>query len=350
METDPPEAATISIGPAPKRLGFFLSCRVRTALQSSPSICNHCAEVSDKLADKPENDSQSKIPGEGEAIVLESPPDVLKREEADRKKRDEEYKQRQLRITEGLAVLTFFLVLGNGIYDYFMWNQSKTARIAADAAQESAAAANNAARVAGNTLISSKESAKKTLTEMKAQSKAMQDAANAARSQADTSQRALDATIESSHLDERPWVTVVRFVLSNEPDGNKPFNVSCFLINSGKTPAVGVSELAVAEILTAAPNTTWAVTDKGDRTSGSSSVLPPGITNFSTHPSYDRPQPEILSRYFQHQAGIYVSGRLFYKDIFNRPHWTDFCASHIYGTQLTSFTMCPIGNDLDSSK
>lgn len=116
------------------------------------------AEVNDKLADQPEKIGHSNIPSEGDALLLETPADILKRQEAAAKKRDEEYKQRQLRISERLAVLTLFLVLGTGFYDYFMSKQTDATRTAANAAQESATAASNAARIAGLSLQSSQNS------------------------------------------------------------------------------------------------------------------------------------------------------------------------------------------------
>ena len=231
-----------------------MACQVLFCVTLSSS-CNDCAEVSDKLADQPESKPHDKIPGEGEAIILESPSDILDRQEADRRKRDGEYKQRQLTIaerqvgiTKWLAVLTLFLVVGNGVYDYLMWHQSETGRIAAVAAQESAAAASNAARIAGNALLSSKESAQATLGQMKAQSRAMQDAAGAAKTQAGTSiisanaaKNAAETARDALVRVQRPWVGLDGSpTIETTPDW---YSYSARLKNFGIAPAlkVGVS-------------------------------------------------------------------------------------------------------------
>jgi hypothetical protein len=52
------------------------------------------------------------------------------------------------------------------VYTWYTIKMYYANKEAADAAQESAAAANNAARIAGNTLLSSKQSATDTLKEM----------------------------------------------------------------------------------------------------------------------------------------------------------------------------------------
>jgi integrase len=109
------------------------------------------------LSNQQEGNPKTKIPGEGEAIIIESPAEVLEREEADRKRRDDEYKQHQLGFDKWLTIFTLCLVLTSIFSDVIIWYQGQTARTAADAAQESAAAANNAARLSGNALILSRD-------------------------------------------------------------------------------------------------------------------------------------------------------------------------------------------------
>lgn len=261
------------------------------------------------MADKPGNDSQGKIPGEGEAIVLESPSDILKREEADRKKHDEEYKQRQLRISERLAVLTLFLVLGTAIYDYFMWNQSETARIAADAAQEGAAAANNAARIAGNTLIASQNSFKQ---------------------------------------EQRAYLWASSFNMSNPPtcpdSGCIHVCADVHVVNSGKTPANGVHIWRYAIFGPNAERTIKAMkvpdykTPSGDvlGLSGDKwgTAFTPAVANATASSLIDG------------TVSLYVYGVVQYFDIFGEYHETGFCSQRVQ--RSTAFIVCDgFGNWFD---
>ncbi len=51
--------------------------------------------------------------------------------------------------------------------------------------------------------------------------RAANDSETAMKQNSRNSQRALDVSIEASHLDERPWVVGQRFLLSNEPEETK---------------------------------------------------------------------------------------------------------------------------------
>lgn len=107
------------------------------------------------------------------------------------------------RLKFGVEVLTVLAIV---IYTCIAYRQWRSMREATEASKRSADAAASAADTTQKTLTSSNESATNTLTEMKAQSKAMQDTAIAANSQAETNKRALNQTIENSRLDHRAWV------------------------------------------------------------------------------------------------------------------------------------------------
>ena len=195
------------------------------------------------MAKDEEATPEKKPSDEKESIIIEGKIEQLEREQANAKKRDEEYKERQLRYNRLLVWFTggllFASLVSNGIYVYL----ALAAKQSADAAQESSAAANNAARVAGNTLIFSKDSAKNTLTEMKAQSQAMQEAAHAAKTQAETSIISADAAKSAANTArdalvrvQRPWLGV---------DGRPTYKLSqadfsVTVKNFGTAPALNV--------------------------------------------------------------------------------------------------------------
>jgi hypothetical protein len=253
------------------------------------------------LADTPEKDSQRKIPGEGEAVFLEGPSEILERETREQNKRDEEYKERQLRISERLAVLTLCLVIGTGVYDCLMWYQSKTARIAADAAQESAAAANNAARIAGNTLIASQNSFKQ---------------------------------------EQRAYLWASSFNMSNPPTCPDSRGVhvcaDVHVVNSGKTPANGVHIWRYAIFGPNAERTIKAMKVPEYKTpSGDVLGLSGDKWGTAFTPVVDNATASSL---IDGTISLYIYGVVQYFDIFGEYHETGFCSQRVQ--RGTAFIVC----------
>lgn len=147
-----------------------------------------------------------------------------------------------------------------------------------------------------------------------------QKAMNASNTQSKT---ALDATIAASALDERAWIGIGAFrVIQFDKDG---FKVDIEMRNSGKTPALDVSESAKYGwnfSLDNGPQEVWFMSLPGNP----AEAIPPGGSHInhlivgadSLAPGYD----SIKSKAYR----IYVFGRIKYTDISRHVNGvTDFC-------------------------
>jgi hypothetical protein len=99
-----------------------------------------------------------KPPSEAGALIIEGRIEALEREQQEDKKRDNEYKQRQLRFNKLLVIFTGGLLLAAVIANSISIYQSVQSKKSADAAKQSADAAKKAADTADATLKSSRES------------------------------------------------------------------------------------------------------------------------------------------------------------------------------------------------
>jgi len=180
--------------------------------------------------------------------------------------------------------------------------------------------------------------------------KAALEAANIQNRQALTStlsqsKTALDTTIKASHLDQRPWVVISRFLLSSEPAVNTEIKISFWFANTGKTPAIGVVQQSALLVALYRPPMTKFVLPQ---IVPSRSILAPGTTNLrgDTTPS-QIPEPH-LGKYLKKSEALYFHAILRYKDVFHTDHWTTVCVIHTYGQLLDEFTSCEEGNEMDS--
>jgi hypothetical protein len=159
------------------------------------------------------------------------------------------------------------------------------------------------------------------------------------------SKAGLDATVANMHLDERPWVVISQFQLSNEPEEGKEITINCQLANTGKTPALTeVNQSLVLMSTEIPPMTVSPVT-----TMGSHSVVPPGTPTmrFTTKPWL--PPPVWISRYRDKAATLYLHAMIRYNDTFGINHWTSLCVFRTYGMPLNDFQYCEKGNEVDQT-
>jgi hypothetical protein len=281
------------------------------------------------MSNQQEDGPKEKIPGEGEAIIIESPAEVSKREEEDRRKHDDQYKQRQIAFNRRLVILTAFLVATSVVSDFISGYQSQTARIAADAAQESATASNNAARLTGSAIIASKESAKNTLIEMQAQTAAQQTAADASKiaaaaalSQAANSEKALNTTIDNFHSEQRAWIGMLG-VKNLKISAGQEAKFEVLFENTGKSPALNVEvDVTGKSIPSNAEMTFTYPTPSGIR---SNMVVQPGMREMIPSAGGTIPTGEQIEAIKTGQAILYLYGKVSYNDVFNIPHHTTFC-------------------------
>jgi hypothetical protein len=239
------------------------------------------------------------------------------------------------------------------VYTWYTIKMYYANKEAADAAQEGAAAANNAARIAGNALLSSKQSSGDTLDQMKNQSKSMLKSATASGVQADAAKNAvenakqsLQATIEGFHLEQRPWAIPFQFQLGAEPENGKDIKVTIWVENTGKTPAL--------DVIPTVSTSLWGLEPPQPDFSSiipivSRGILAPEVKNFSFDTGADHFKPKLpdVAAYLDARKRIYIHGIIRYRDSFNDHHWTTFCIWHKVGTPLDRFDYCEHGNDVD---
>ncbi len=160
-------------------------------------------------------------------------------------------------------------------------------------------------------------------------------------------QRALQASIDNSRLDERPWVLPTRFDLSAEPEEDKPITIRITVQNTGKTPALDqISRSIVLSWDVEPPITNFGpppptVVSKG--------MIPPGFNGltFTTDPL--KLNSGQVAAYKTGPNKIYLHARIDYRDSFTAttPHWTTICVYHQFGKPLDEFSYCQYGNDVD---
>jgi hypothetical protein len=167
------------------------------------------------------------------------------------------------------------------------------------------------------------------------------------------SKAALDASIESSRTDQRPWVSIVRWKLSEDPSSGKDFAIIIGPINTGKTPALSLTMISQLSIWPEEPSPTdlEAVVVKAGKTPNSIGMLPPSVGaiildfHYATDPwRLDASQVEA---YRARTQRIYLETLVKYTDAFGWRHRTRVCAYHSYGMPLDELSLCRQGNSMD---
>lgn len=153
--------------------------------------------------------------------------------------------------------------------------------------------------------------------------------------------------ISAFQLDERPWVSASRFLLSQEPTGDNESTISIWMSNSGKTPALNISPWSKVSVWIGEPPVFSIKDIPTENKLFSRSTLPPGPTDshFITDPIKVRQAPMVA--YKSGQSHIYVQAGIRYTDSVNKSDWTTICISHGFGKPLNEFMYCNQGNDMD---
>lgn len=170
---------------------------------------------------------------------------------------------------------------------------------------------------------------------------------NSIRTLQNTAKDALDASVNASHLDERPWVVGKGFKLSNEPEENKMPSITVGLVNTGKTPALKIYPMSQAGI--------WYNSSSPPQMGNVSTppksigVLAPGTSEifFTSDPiPYVK---DAVDTYNNGTANIYIRAKIIYADVNSILHWTTVCIFHIHGRPLDEFGYCGDGNEMDGN-
>jgi cytoskeletal protein RodZ len=256
----------------------------------------------------------------------------------------------QLKFNRWIVILNIVLVAITIVMCGISVYQAYLSRTATDATKKSAEAAVKSVEVAEKALKSGDESSGNTLTEMKEQSKAMQSAAEAGKRQAVTSKIALETSIQMSRNDQRAWVGPVDTTSVTYFDQSRKAYVEEGLVttlgviitNSGKTPALEVTNLQRMDILPAAKR--FVADYPGAVTAPSTSVLQPGAKVLLKSLPSDKPIPkEFIDRFANGELILYFHGFITYKDIFAQSHKTTFCS--YMGRDLKTMNACETYNE-----
>lgn len=145
--------------------------------------------------------------------------------------------------------------------------------------------------------------------------------------------------------DQRAWVSVIDLHVAKEPAVGEELQITFTLVNSGKTPAIGVTGKHVVDIKPpepAAPD--WskvAVANRLDIFPGANST---DNRAKAAGPSITAP---IVNSYGGLATRLYIRVRVDYSDAFGKPHWTELCGFHVSGDNLSRFEACSIGLAVD---
>jgi len=145
------------------------------------------------MSQNEEDERRRQFEQEGEALLIKGRVTKLEHEQEESKKRDEEYKERQILYTKRVAWFTLALVLTSLVTNVIYLDMSCTARKSAESARIAANASVQASCTAAKALKDSETSFAQTLCQMKAQTAAQQESANTGR--------------KEMELSNRPWLT-----------------------------------------------------------------------------------------------------------------------------------------------
>lgn len=132
-------------------------------------------------------------------------------------------------------------------------------------------------------------------------------------------------------LDQRAWVTVFDIQVEKTPSGKTYFKV--LYKNTGKTPALEVNAcIAYTSYFHEIP-------DFDKEPSNSSGQMSPGGT-FNTSTISKPLSVRDINRIKNGQIPLYIFGTIWYKDIYDVHHWTQFCFS-LLGSFTAEFAYEP---------
>jgi hypothetical protein len=166
----------------------------------------------------------------------------------------------------------------------------------------------------------------------------------------------LEASIDSSELDQRAWVAVSD--LRTNPSVlvvGEPLTFIAVFKNTGRTPAKGTHGYVTVdpELQGHSPKFSYK-----HLPSFSYGLIPPEGTAFASIKADMRDRrtgqavpitQEVLDGLKSESIHFYVHGIVYYEDVFHITHWTKFCY-FLRGPQLNEFSGCNSHNNADTKK
>ncbi len=264
-------------------------------------------EVSNYLSAEDIDERREEMHREGDAILLPNRLEQVEREQAEARKRDKEYKDEQLRLNKWMARFTGALVLTAIIAGGVSTYQAKVARQSADAALISAKAAESA------------------LEEMKKSSADTHALAEAAKTQAINTGKAVDATVEQSRLDQRAWVGP-KFTASIRIVAGEVGVSEVIITNTGRTPALNVWVKATNTVQGIDETPTFNYPER-PTARPKFGAISPGDGQKIVVQSVGPVSADLVDQLRNKQRIFRYYGLIHYEDIFGGTHETKFCYS-----------------------
>lgn len=137
------------------------------------------------------------------------------------------------------------------------------------------------------------------------------------------SRDALDATIASSHLDQRAWITTERAGILFKP--NQPAVSEFFLHNTGKTPARNFKAISWLEILNADESPTFIPPEDQFLAKMGGQFMVPNARYPVGARSRTVVTPEMVPEWVNGQIWLATIAEITYEDVFGRKHWLHIC-------------------------
>lgn len=163
------------------------------------------------------------------------------------------------------------------------------------------------------------------------------------------SQAALDASIMSFRLEQRPWVSLFALRITDPVEVGKKVSVSFRYRNSGRTPALNQysqSRYYFYPMSTAPPMAKFPI-PKEPR---STQFVPPDATlvGSTTSTLNEIPPDDDVRAYLNKRARLFAHIIIRYGDVNGVPHWTTACYYQVFGDP--TFLACATGNEMDRNQ
>lgn len=172
-------------------------------------------------------------------------------------------------------------------------------------------------------------------------------AANAAKSAADTARWALRFTQDSFRDEQRAWVGVPDLQIVSLPS---PATINVFLHNSGRTPALHVhraSAYMLRDHTVGGPGPEdIAIVENKIRTSGEIAIAPEEKATLESSDGDNY----VFNKWPKIQSGtefVYIYGIIRYTDVANRTHTTTFCYFLRHPTNPLQLGACEAFNNMN---
>jgi hypothetical protein len=240
-----------------------------------------------------------------------------------------------------MSILTLLIFLATAANVWVFYLESE------DSSRKLETLSNKAGEIVGtmNTALSNNQDA------VQKAFKANRDAVDASEKQ---SRKALNASIENARSEQRAWVTVKSCALTREPLVGEGFTVDCRVENTGRTPAVSLTNA----IITATFPIPLPTPDWNQMHPSAPFLLFPGDSGRGVIAAFrvqnQEPlrtqQLQSIEAYRQSINRIWVLIHLAYRDVFGRSHHTDTCMYRTFGSALNDFLACDSGNEVDTEQ